>query len=1335
MKKLYNTQILLLTAVLTLWFSLGAIAQNINIKGELTSKAPAKIIPAQVDDIEAILYDQTASVGADGLSSQDFDTANDAYDSFCADDFTISSGTWRIYQVIIAGFYYNGFGPAQSFHVYFYNNNAGVPGTIAVSRTAQPYTTAGGLFIISLTTPVDLNAGTYWVSVQARMDFGTGGQFAWLTSGGAYGNIAQWQNPNGGFGGCTTWGPITTCNGVPETDMYFAISGTAGTSGPGAATNPTPADGATEVSVTGSSLHWTNPGTATSIQVFMGTSIGGLTSVYSGTPITSYSLGTLEYNTQYFWQIYESNISGTVQGYIWTFSTESAFTDNFDSYTAGTQLCTQTTLWQTWHNTPGSAEDPFVSTTHSNSTPNSVKIIQNNDLVRVNGSKTSGKWYMSFLFYIPTGKTGYFNTLAVFNGNNSDWGMEVYFNAGGAGQITAIPTPTNFTWQENVWNQVMVVVDLDVGTAEFWIGSGFLTQITTWDWTQGGTITPQLDANDFFGAAATNEMYLDDYYFSNEMPVIVQAANDVGTLSIDMATQVAPGTIAPLATVKNYGTATNSFNVQMTINPGGYSSTKSVSSLAAGATQQVTFDNWNASTVGAYTVNVCTQLGTDVNATNDCKDQPVYVWDNTGSWTSGSAYPTTTYLGGGVAVAGNIYSIAGNTTSGLGTECYKYNVATDTWSPIASLPGGRRVLAVAAAGNFVYAIGGSDMSSVYQSTVYKYDIAGNSWSTVASLPMAIGWGKAVGYNDQYIYFAGGVDASSNLLSSVYVYTVATNTWTTATSMPGNKFGGAFSATGNKLVYAGGADDAGISNTVYVGTITSPTAISWTTMDNPFPGNHKLINSPYDANLAALQVGIVKKGDHSPDAVAYPPGSMYRFDGAPWGTDGIIVAGGSPTSVFVPSDPNPCYVYKPSTDTWIAQANVPTPVLGSSIGTVNTGSTWKLVVASGLTTGSATTSVTQIYTQTLSPNTFPLSVAVSNGWNMTSVPGTNPAGMGVTNWWAHLTGAVYKFVPGSGYVAVTTTTPKEGYWMKNTLTETYSYPSIQIVTHNPISASSGWNMIGGYEDAVDVTTLTTTPSGQIVYPIYKYVPGTGYQTATTLTPGYGYWVKVSSNCQINIPDLPVDGLQKMEEYFKDDWGKITLTDATGSSYTLYAVKGKVDLDKYELPPLPPAGLFDVRFSSGRIAEDINSDFQTIAMNSVVYPVKVRVENMDIRIQDLTGKEINVNIKAGEEITINNANINKIMVSANIVPDKYALEQNYPNPFNPSTTINFSLPEATNVTLIVYNALGQKVAELVNQKMEAGKYTYQWNAKNVATGMYIYEMRTEKFVSIKKMLLLK
>ena len=215
------------------------------------------------------------------------------------------------------------------------------------------------------------------------------------------------------------------------------------------------------------------------------------------------------------------------------------------------------------------------------------------------------------------------------------------------------------------------------------------------------------------------------------------------------------------------------------------------------------------------------------------------------------------------------------------------------------------------------------------------------------------------------------------------------------------------------------------------------------------------------------------------------------------------------------------------------------------------------------------------------NTFQLSVNVTNGWNMVSVPGLNSPDQNVNTWWVNHIGTVYKFTLGTGYSGITTTTPGEGYWMKQVGDNVYNtgdeWPAsgIEIVPHNHIDVSAGWNMFGGYENIIDATALTTTPPGQIVFPIYKFVPGTGYQATPQILPGYGYWVKVSSNCQINILDEVSKGLAKEVNYFKDDlpdgkagWGRITVTDAAGSSYTLYAVKGEVDLNQYERPPLPP-----------------------------------------------------------------------------------------------------------------------------------------------------------------------
>ncbi len=90
---------------------------------------------------------------------------------------------------------------------------------------------------------------------------------------------------------------------------------------------------------------------------------------------------------------------------------------------------------------------------------------------------------------------------------------------------------------------------------------------------------------------------------------------------------------------------------------------------------------------------------------------------------------------------------------------------------------------------------------------------------------------------------------------------------------------------------------------------------------------------------------------------------------------------------------------------------------------------------------------------------------------------------------------------------------------------------------------------------------------------------------------------------------------------------------------------------------------------------------------------------------------------------------------VIPTSYSLEQNYPNPFNPTTVIDFALPKATNVTLFVYNILGEKVTELINGKIVAGHHTVNFNATNLASGIYIYRLSADNYIATKKMMLLK
>ena len=88
-----------------------------------------------------------------------------------------------------------------------------------------------------------------------------------------------------------------------------------------------------------------------------------------------------------------------------------------------------------------------------------------------------------------------------------------------------------------------------------------------------------------------------------------------------------------------------------------------------------------------------------------------------------------------------------------------------------------------------------------------------------------------------------------------------------------------------------------------------------------------------------------------------------------------------------------------------------------------------------------------------------------------------------------------------------------------------------------------------------------------------------------------------------------------------------------------------------------------------------------------------------------------------------------------PVKYSLSQNHPNPFNPVTTISYSLPRSGDVTLIIYNLLGEEIARLVDGFQQAGEHTTVWNASNVSSGIYFYRLRAGDFTQTKKMVLLK
>jgi hypothetical protein len=178
-----------------------------------------------------VLYDQTSGAGGASLTSQNFEALYDTYDNQGADDFVVTAPGWAIDLVENLGVYYNGTGPANSVNVFFYTNSGGFPGTLVEQRLNVTPTSglATGSFVIPITPAVNLAPGTYWLAIQANLDYGVGGQYGW-TEHLPIGTASAWQNPGGGFGTpCTSWGyRVATCGVVGTAgydDFAFRISG------------------------------------------------------------------------------------------------------------------------------------------------------------------------------------------------------------------------------------------------------------------------------------------------------------------------------------------------------------------------------------------------------------------------------------------------------------------------------------------------------------------------------------------------------------------------------------------------------------------------------------------------------------------------------------------------------------------------------------------------------------------------------------------------------------------------------------------------------------------------------------------------------------------------------------------------------------------------------------------------------------------------------------------------------------------------------------------------------------------------------------------------------
>ncbi len=367
-------------------------------------------------------------------------------------------------------------------------------------------------------------------------------------------------------------------------------------------------------------------------------------------------------------------------------------------------------------------------------------------------------------------------------------------------------------------------------------------------------------------------------------------------------------------------------------------------------------------------------------------------------------------------------------------------------------------------------------------------------------------------------------------------------------------------------------------------------------------------------------------------------------------------------------------------------------------------------------------------------------------------------------------------------------PGSAFWLIQkdgkpfTLKETFTVPSVQ---NYPINLQPGWNQIGDpFAFPVDWDSIEN--SDQVQAPIGWNPQTQDYElNQTVLQPWDGYWVYNpvdSGTVYIFVKDIKSQGPARKTA---DQWANLKSDEfilqlkagieSSGiedmQNFVGMMENAKDGKDKYDiLKPPPVTGNLNLNIISGgkQFAENIvgtskEGAYWNIEIKSG-YKGKTVVIQLDQKSTLPDGFNIwFLSLTDKSDLPVDNGSVRltvpgsgkgeyRIIVgkedyakqhSENIplVPLEYALYQNYPNPFNPTTDIEYQLKENSNVSLTIYNILGQRIKVLINNLAQgAGRYTVTWDGTNsagekVASGIYIYRIIANKFNAVKKMVFLK
>ena len=350
-----------------------------------------------------------------------------------------------------------------------------------------------------------------------------------------------------------------------------------------------------------------------------------------------------------------------------------------------------------------------------------------------------------------------------------------------------------------------------------------------------------------------------------------------------------------------------------------------------------------------------------------------------------------------------------------------------------------------------------------------------------------------------------------------------------------------------------------------------------------------------------------------------------------------------------------------------------------------------------------------------------------GWNLVGLPVTGSDVPYDDLFEGAVEGTLYEF--SDSYEQVSTLNPGNGYWLmfENGGTTVFSGDPIQELT---VSLSQDWNLISGIGFSIDVSSIEDPNSLIIPGTIYGF--SETYEGVVTLEPGKGYWLRSTGEGEITFS---VSALTGRTNTFQTPAHFSTLTLKNTALYFGTDVSTD-DILSYSLPPKPPEPSTDIRFSGDTKLCTTEECVIEIMNNGQPLVFGCDIKNNEVwEIVDGGG---HVTPCSGVQILELNGGMESFILRkspSSVSPMSFSISPAYPNPFNPITTIQFSIPELSRVTVSIYDLQGRLIETLVDEKLSPGNHIVQWDAEGFSSGIYFILLNGGERREIQKIVLVK